>query len=203
MVVTPVPPSQTALSLRRMKNLWCEQNLFPQRKYPSVVTVDIFKFIIISSIFILIIFMIFLHLCNSVTYVTFSTNLTLNHKKKNISRLPQCLTIIPLLLFGLLSAESPEKYFSLLIILPDLNYGNLFSLGCKCRKAISQTLLIILSIYIFYLATTPSACILCFLLFQTLCYSLTRNNPQWLQILLSNDVHQNPGPAFHSSFSPS
>ena len=33
--------------------------------------------------------------------------------------------------------------------------------------------------------------------------SLTRNNPQWLQILLialSNDVHQNPGPAFHSSF---
>ena len=146
--------------------------------------------------------MIFLHLCNSVTYVTFSTNLTLNHKKKNISRLPPCLTIIPLILVGLLS-ESSEKYFSLLIILPDLNYVNLFSLGCKCRKAISQILLIILSIYIFYLATTPSACILCFLLLQTLGYSLTRKNPQWLQILLialSNDVHQNPGPAFHSSF---
>ena len=169
MVVTPVPPSQTALSLRRMKNLWCEQNLFPQRKYPSVETVDIFKFIIISSIIILILFMIFLHLCNSVTYVTFSINLTLNHKKKNISRLPQCLTLMSLLLFGLLSAESPEKYFSLLIILPDLNFGIFFSLGCKCRKAISQILLIILSIYIFYFATTPSACILYAFCYFKLC----------------------------------
>ena len=49
----------------------------------------------------------------------------------------------------------------------------------------------------FYLSTTPCACTLCLLVFQTWCQSLTRNSSSWLQILLitlSNDVHQKPGP---------
>ena len=60
-----------------------------------------------------------------------------------------------------------------------------------------------LSIYLFYLATTPSACILCLLVFQNWCLSLTQISPQWLKILLiilSNDIHQNPGSPFHNSF---
>ena len=55
----------------------------------------------------------------------------------------------------------------------------------------------------FYLSTTPCACILCLLVFQTWRQLLTRNSSPWLQILLialSNDVHQNPGPPFHNSF---
>ena len=55
----------------------------------------------------------------------------------------------------------------------------------------------------FYLSTTPCACTLCLLVFQTWCQSLTRKRSSWLQILLialSNDVHQNPGPPFHNSF---
>ena len=135
-------------------------------------------------------------------FISFSTNLTLNRKKKDTSRLPQSVTLI-LLLVGLLSAESPENYFPILIILPDLNYGNMFSLVLKFRKAFFQMFFTILSTYMFYLSTTPCACTLCLLVFQTWCQSVTRNSSPWLQILLialSNDVHQNPGPPFHNSF---
>ena len=61
----------------------------------------------------------------------------------------------------------------------------------------------ILSIYILHLATTFSACILCLLVFQNWCHSFSQNSPQWLQILLiilTNDIHQNPGPPFYNNF---
>ena len=135
-------------------------------------------------------------------FISFSTNLTLNRKKKDTSRLPQSVTLI-LLLVGLLSAESPENYFPILIILPDLNYRNMFSLVLKFRKALFQIFFTILSAYMFYLSTTPCACPLCHLVFQSWCQSLTRNSSPWLRILLialSNDVRQNPGPPFHNSF---
>ena len=144
---------------------------------------------------------VILHLCNSLRFISFSTNLTLNRKKKDTSRLPQSVTLI-LLLVGLLSAESPENYFPVLIILPDLNSGNMSSLVLKLCKAFFQIDFTILSTYMFYLSTTPCAwCTLCLLVFQTWCQSLTQNSSPWLQILLiANDVHQNPGPPFHNSF---
>ena len=79
----------------------------------------------------------------------------------------------------------------------------MFSLALRFRKTLFQIFFIILSIYTFYLATTPSSCIFCLLVFQTGCQSSTQVSPQWLQILLialSNDVHQNPGPPFHKCF---
>ena len=84
-----------------------------------------------------------------------------------------------------------------------LDFGIMFSLPLKLRKVLSQISFAILSIYLFYLATTTSACILCLLVFQNECLSLTQIIPQWLNILLIillDDVHQNPGPPFHNSF---
>ena len=99
-----------------------------------------------SFILILILFTLFLHLCNSARFISFSTNLTLNCKKKDTSRLTQSATLI-LLLVGLLSAESTGNYFPILIILPDLNYGNMFSLVLIFRKALFQIFFTTLSTY--------------------------------------------------------
>ena len=116
---------------------------------------------------------------------------------------PVSVTLASLLLVGLLSAESPENDLSTLIILPDFYCRNMFSLALRFRKSSFQIFFTRSSIYMFYLATTPSAYILCLLIFQSCCQSLTKNSPQWLQMLLTalpNDVHQNTGPPFHNQF---
>ena len=98
----------------------------------------------------------------------------------------------------------------LIFIPPNSEYGFVLSLALKFilalqfRKTLFQLLFTILSIYIFHLAITPIASILCILVFQNWCHRCTHHSPQWLQILLiilSNDVSRNPGPPFHNSFS--
>ena len=52
-------------------------------------------------------------------------------------------------------------------------------------------------------ANTPATCILCLMVFQTWCYLSIKNVPNWLSIiliLLSNDVHLNPGPQYKNIF---
>ena len=179
-----------------------------ERKFPSFELLSIFKILVISIISTFFLFMVFLHLRTTVRYVTFTTNLTTLRKNKTVSTLTQALMIpllapLTLLLFGFLLDESPENYLPIIFFLPKLDFGIMFSLPLKLRKVLSQISFAILSIYLFYLATTPSACILCLLVFQNWCLSLTQISPQWLKILLiilSNDVHQNPGPPFHNSF---
>ena len=57
-------------------------------------------------------------------------------------------------------------------------------------------------LHIFH-STYPVTCILSLMVFQIWCHSLTKNVPLWLPtilILLSNDVHLNPGPHFQNNF---
>ena len=150
--------------------------------------------------------MIFLHLCITVRYVTFSTNLSLLRKNKTTPMLTQSLLILlSLSLFGFLSAESPENCLPVILILPGLEYGciYMFIVALKFHKRLFHILFAILSIYILHLAATFSACILCqyfkigAILFRKIALL------HWLQILLiilSNDIHQNPGPPFHNNF---
>ena len=188
------------------QNPWYKQKHIIDRQFPSFKTFVIFKILVISIIFIFLLFMIFLHLCITVRYVTFSTNLSLHRNNKTIPMLTQSLLILlSLSLFGFLSAESPENCLPVILILPGLEYEciYMFIVALKFRKRLFHILFAILSIYILHLATTFSACILCLLIFQNWCHSLPQNSPQWLQILpiiLSNDIHQNPGPPFHNNF---
>lgn len=159
-----------------------------ERAFPLFEPLGIFKIVVISFIFNHLLFMIFLHMCDSVRCVTFTTNLTLFRRNKTISTLPQSLmtplmALLSLLLFGLLSVESPENYLPLIFILPKLDYGHMFSLALKCRKFVFQILFAIISIYILYLETTSSACILCLLVFQNWCYSFTQNGSRWIQMM--------------------
>ena len=200
-VLTSLSPSPFTSS--HTKNLRNEKNENIECKFPSFEPLHILNICLINIVFILSLFMTFLQVCNTVTYVTFATNLTLFSKKKAILKLPQSeTTLLSLLLLGLLSAES-ENYFSFLVILLNLDYRNLLFQSLEFRKILSQCLFVTISIYIFYTATTSSACILCLLVLQNLCLFFTQHYSHCLQILLillSNDVHQNPGPRFHNSF---
>ena len=132
-------------------------------------------------------------------------------KEKTTSALtPSSMTplLLALLLFGLLSVEFPENYLPLIFIFPNPEYGFMLSLAfkfilaLKFRKTTIQLLFTILSIYIFHLAITPIASILCIMVFQIWCHSCTQKSPQWLQVLLiilSSDVSRNPGPPFRNS----
>ena len=125
---------------------------------------------------------------------------------------PSSMTLLlALLLLGLLSTEFPDNYHPLIFILANSEYGFMLSLALNFILALQfrkfqllfTILFTILSIYIFHLAITPIASILCILVFQNWCHCCTRHNPQWLQIfliILSNDVSWNPGPPFHNSF---
>ena len=53
------------------------------------------------------------------------------------------------------------------------------------------------------MSVTPATCILCLLVFQIWCYSYTKHLPHWLSvflIILSNDIHLNPGPHYQHDF---
>ena len=166
---------------------------------------EIVGIFIFESLFVVLLFLIFLRICESMTFVKFTTNLTLKPKKKTATNLPLSLMMHFLLLFGLLLAAShDENTFSMLIILsPDINYKNTFKFSRKSLNFLSQTMFSALACYVFYLANTQTESILCLITFQISCYSFTPQNPKWLHILLiilSNDIHQNPGPHFHNAF---
>ena len=59
-----------------------------------------------------------------------------------------------------------------------------------------------LSIFNFFITVTPVAHILCLMMFQIWCYLHTKIVPDWLPVvllILSNDVHLNPGPHFQNN----
>ena len=59
-----------------------------------------------------------------------------------------------------------------------------------------------LLVYIFSISFTPSAFILCLIIFQIWCYSFFRRLYNWLPIfliLISNDIELNPGPRHHTN----
>ena len=157
-----------------MMNLRNERNHIFERTFPSFKPNVIFKFVVTSTVFIFLLFRIFLHLCITVKYVVFTTNVTLFRMNKTTSALtPTSMTpLLALLLLGLLSAEFPDNYHPLVFILPNSEYEFMLSLALKfilalqSRKTLFQLLFTILSIYIFHLAITPIASILCILVFQ-------------------------------------
>ena len=161
---------------------------------------DIPKILIIFIGLILLLSLSHLQLCTTVRYVTLNTDLTVCSTRKSVSASPQCITIFSLIALGLILTESSENYQYLWIICPYQIFYSIISLVLKFHKTLSRLIFYMSSIYIFYLATTTTACILCILLLQNLCL---RNVPNWLPVLLiilSNDIHLNPEPYFHNSF---
>ena len=106
-------------------------------------------------------------------------------------------------MFGLFLSECEKEQILLIIIVANINFGCVAYFVQKFRKIISGALFIILSICLFSIAVTPATSILCTLVFEIGCLLFTKHIPSWLPlflILLSNDIHVNPGPHFNNSF---
>ena len=87
----------------------------------------------------------------------------------------------------------------LFITLANLNFGR-FDLPLKFCKIAARSIFTVLTIYIFSIAVTTPSCILSLVVFQIWTSSFSKNEPYWLSmllILMSNDIHLNPGPQPH------
>ena len=165
---------------------------------------DIPKFLILFFGLIFLLCIIYLQLCTQVRYATFNTDLTMCSKRKTVYPSPQYITMLFLFVgLGLILTESSENYQYLWISCPYGNYYSGVSLFLKFHKKLSHIMFYMSSICIFYLATTPAAFTLSLLILQNLCHSCIKKVPNWLPfllIILSNDIHLNPGPGFHNNF---
>ena len=100
-------------------------------------------------------------------------------------------------------SECEEEQILLIIISVNLNFHFVAYFVLKSRKIISLAIFVLLSIFLFSTAVTPATCKLCVMVFQIGCLSFTKNIPSWLPtflVILSNDIHVNPGPHFHNRF---
>ena len=73
----------------------------------------------------------------------------------------------------------------------------------KLCTYVSRKLFYTLCLYIFFIAATPAACILCLVVFQVCCHFCSKSVQYWLSIvliILSNDIHLNPGPEYKNIF---
>ena len=105
-------------------------------------------------------------------------------------------------MFGLFLSGC-DKEIQLIIISTNTEFGDVFVVLFKFRKIYSKTIYSIVSIYIFVIANTPATYILCLIVSQTWCYLCIKNVPNWLSVILiiiSNDVHLNPGPQYQNNF---
>ena len=169
----------------------------------TIVFPDIPKILISLVGLIIMTFFCFQRLSSNVRYVTFNTDLTVCLKKKPVSVSPPCMSIyVSLIMFVMFSSEHPAHFQVLWIVFSNPNFDSIINIIHKFNKTLSRILFFITSNYIFYLATTPTAFLLCISVLQNIWQSYSRNCPYWLTILLillSNDVQLNPGPPNHNN----
>ena len=202
----PSPPHVllSKQNLRLRNQLFSEENFDSKTFNIEINECQILQIFILFSGAIILLWLLSLDLCNNVRYVTFNTNLSTCNRKNVCFKSSECISIyVTVFMLGLLFIEYPEDLIILSITRIYPGIGLLIDLALKFSKIVSRILFSFLSLFIFSIAVTPISCILCIMVFQILCHSWNKNMPHWLLIiliLLSNDVHLNPGPSFPNNF---
>ena len=202
----PSPPHVllSKQNLRLRNQLFSEENFDFKTFNIEINECQILQIFILCSGAIILLWLLPLDLCNNVRYVTLHTNLSTCNRKNVCFKSSECISIyVTVFMLGLLFSEYPEDLIILSITRISPGIGLLIDLALKFSKIVSRILFSFLSLFIFSIAVTPISCILCIMVFQILCHSWNKNVPHWLLIiliLLSNDVHLNPGPPFPNNF---
>ena len=202
----PSPPHVllSKQNLRLRNQLFSEENFDFKTFNIEINECQILHIFILCSGAIILLWLLPLDLCNNVRYVTFNTNLSTCNRKNVCFKSSECISIyVTVFMLGLLFSEYPEDLIILSITRISPGIGLLIDLALEFNKIVSRILFSFLSLFIFSIAVTPISCIVCIMAFQILCHSWNKNVPHWLLIiliLLSNDVHLNPGPPFPNNF---
>ena len=164
-----------------------------------------FQIILSSCGVIYLLLLLLLKMSTYVVYIKFNTDLNLHkYKKTFIISAESIYTLFSFILFGIFLCEYEKELILLLflhfypVFLPD-NLNKLMKIFKVNRSVTSASLLL----YIFSVSVSPVACILCLSIFQIWCYSYIKHITQWLTlflILISNDIHMNPGPRYRDTF---
>ena len=200
--LTPSPPISSSME-DTGQTFKCKRRLNSVNPTLNVRFCDVFNLIILGIGVTSILWVSYLYVLNSANFVSYDTNLNLYRKKKNISPTQFIWTCISFFLLGLLFYECSPYIPLMFFIEQNPNFGSIVILKRKFCNTVSRTLTIFLSVYIFSLAITPAASILCLLVTQIQGHLWTKNTPYWLPlflILLSNDIEMNPGPYYHHNF---
>ena len=140
-----------------------------------------------------------LNLCNHVRYVKFNTDLNLLYSvKMNSVPSERVCVYVSFIMLGLLLNECDYDQIMRFITHSNPTFACVFKVVVNHSKIIPRILFYIIPIYLFYIAVTPAACILCISVLQIWCLSFMKITPNWLTILLiilSNDVQLSPGPS--------
>ena len=121
-------------------------NILHEKKQIQTNNYNIYQLLFLASVFVSLLWLSLLDLCNHVKYVTFDTNLC-TRLKVTTAKLPDRFwSFWSLAMFGLLFCECLEFPLVMFII----------SINSSC----------ILSIYIYSISLTPATCILSLVVFQ-------------------------------------
>ena len=191
----PIPPTSTTFIRKDFEN-----TIISNVTTIQITLLDTIKICILGVLIVTVLAKFLFNLCNSVKFIMFTTNLS-TRTKTNTNRKACIQPLIFSVLYGLLLTEYEESWFFLLC---NLNiYSSCLKLPHKDTiKYFSRVLFILINLYIFCLSDSIICHTLCLITFQNFCYFFTKKYPPWLPailIMLSNDVHQNPGP-FHNSY---
>ena len=148
---TPFPP---------LNNFYNKVNIFHQMNQNETINYNILQLLFLSSVFVSLLWLSLLHLCNHVKYVTFDINLC-TRRKVTTAKLPDCFwSCSSLIMLGLLFCKCPDFPLIMFIISIHSICGSVVYLTLRLGKIISRTIFSILSIYIYSIALTPATCIL-------------------------------------------
>ena len=161
-----------------------EENLNLKQHKMVLNSYNIFQILILGFGSVALLWLSYLHLCNHVRYVTFNTNLNLHCKNKTIKSPQSIWTFLSVIMFVFLLSQCEKDQILFFIIHTNSNFGSVIDLALKFSKIILWTIFGTIIIYIFSVADTPAAWILCLMVFQMWCHSCTKTVPHWLPYIL-------------------
>ena len=154
---------------------------------------DVFKIFCLGLSITTILLILSVHYCSTVRFANFRTDLPI----KPITNTKLKCSLLTLMIFifcAILLNEHNETWYSLLLILLDTNFNFNFRLSTGLTHMLNRVFFAFLTTYAFYLATTPN-------LLYIMHFCITKNERlHVLLIILSNNIHQNPGPIANSFF---
>ena len=159
------------------------------------------QMLIVGCVILFLLWIAYLYLITRVT--RFNSNLNLCSKKTNFISFQGIWEYVLLVMLGLLITECNQDQILVLFLHSNLTLSCVLKGALRFSKTISNILFVIITISLLYIAVTPSAHLLCFCVFQVFFHSYVNKVSLWLPIflvILSNDVHFNPGPHFQNNF---
>ena len=181
------------------------QNLSkPDRKCEKIELnlINIPQLILFSVGLVSLLWLLLLHSCNQVEYITFNTNLNLFKKKSNFIIFRIWMYFL-LMLLWLLLIEYPKDFSIQFFLHYCPNLAFLTKLDRYVYKRLARSFFHISCVLILTDAISPITLLLSIFVFQIWCHAQCSNVPRWLPfilILLANDIELNPGPLLQNQF---